>query len=246
MDSLRIILLIIGVLVVVAIIVIDRMRKENLKAAFHHDDDPLLNDENDPLFAKRADPIDEEDLQELKQGYDKHSDETDNSIDTEIEDHSDSDKHQNNQAEAPKEGVNREEAVIEPKVMMLAIVSKKDASINGKQLRDLMEQNDFSYQDGGIFQRLYKDSPVLSVANISESGKFDLDNLDDFKTKGIWIYIQLPCVIDGVEAVDELVIVAEKISTAIDGNIYNQQKKRLDDDFIESMKQIAANYAAVS
>jgi cell division protein ZipA len=247
MDSFRVILLIVGLLVVVGIIIFDRLRKEKLKAGYHHYDDPLLNDDNDPLFAKRADPIDEEDLLALKQEYDIHAD--DDEMESGFEEEpvvAESDVETQNDNDDVTEDAPAMEKPFdnEPEIIMLAIITKKESSISGKILRELMEQNDFSYGEMGIFHRLYQGSPVVSIANLQEPGTFDLDNLDDLNSRGIWIFIQLPCTIDGVEAVDELINVARKVADSINATIYNRQKQPLDDALITSIKQIAANYKA--
>lgn len=78
--------------------------------------------------------------------------------------------------------------------IVLYVVAPENREFNGGHLAQALEELGFVYSDEGIFNRHLDTmaSPVLySVANIHQPGTFDLNNMTDFSTIGVAIFMQL-------------------------------------------------------
>ncbi len=261
MDYLRVTLIIIGVVVVATIIVIDRLRKERIKAKFNHKDDPLLHDDNDPLFATRDEPLDVDAIDSLKSDENLSTDDNIDPLEDEINPEPSSDIQQNdtddydNEPEMAEEVIEDEpedheetdsESAIEPQVLSLAVIASKESPIEGKTLRELMEESGFVFGDMDIFHRMYQGKAIISIANIQEPGSFDINNLDHFSTPGVMAFLQLPTVIDGTEAVEELISVCERIADRVSGKIITREREPLDDSIKASMRSVGENFSGIN
>ncbi|QLB13772.1 cell division protein ZipA [Bisgaardia hudsonensis] len=98
--------------------------------------------------------------------------------------------------EKQSEQVNSEDSNIEGNFIMLYVVAPENREFNGANIAQVLDDLGFIYGEKQIYHRhldLSITSPILfSVANIQQPGTFDPDNMVDFYTIGLAVFMQLP------------------------------------------------------
>ncbi len=89
---------------------------------------------------------------------------------------------------------------------------------------------------------LSRESPLFSVANMLEPGYFELKSIENFTTPGLAVFLQLPSVIDGTSAFELFLSRARTIAEILPGDLYGDREKRLDDNGIDKLRQLAAAF----
>jgi cell division protein ZipA len=88
------------------------------------------------------------------------------------------------------------QANIEPEVLVLNVRAPEDAPIAGAALLPMLLTLGFKFGDQDIFHRHANSNgkgPVLfSLANMFKPGVFDIDNLENFETQGVSLFMILP------------------------------------------------------
>ncbi|AYA64363.1 cell division protein ZipA [Alteromonas sp. RKMC-009] len=91
---------------------------------------------------------------------------------------------------------------VEQEVLVVNVRAQDDTPISGAALLPLLLTLGFKFGDQDIFHRHVNSNgkgPVLfSLANMFKPGVFDIDNLENFTTQGVSLFMILP--IDGVDA----------------------------------------------
>ncbi len=72
-----------------------------------------------------------------------------------------------------------------------------------------------------------EDSPIFSVASLTEPGSFDLTKLRTDVYQGISLFLGLPGPVDGVEAFDSMVKAARAVAKQLDGNLVDEHGSTL-------------------
>jgi cell division protein ZipA len=85
---------------------------------------------------------------------------------------------------------------VEPEVLVLNVRAPEDAPIAGAALLPMLLTLGFKFGDQDIFHRHVNSNgkgPVLfSLANMFKPGVFDIDNLENFETQGVSLFMILP------------------------------------------------------
>lgn len=210
MTELRWILLILGILVVVAIYAWSRGRSFN-HAAVPADD--VLRRE--PVLDRRM-PQDE---QPVDGGKDEPTLEAVGILDPErpkarahsSDDHVAGDGH----IKLPQEP---------EKIVTLRVAFSPEHKLPGHVLIELFREFDLKYGRFKIFHKFAEEprhgnTPVFSVANISEPGSFDLTNIEDQRVPGLTLFMVLPSVLEGRKAFELMLDLARAAATRFEGEV---------------------------
>jgi cell division protein ZipA len=74
---------------------------------------------------------------------------------------------------------------------------------------------------------------IYSMASMIEPGTFPMDDLSDFATPGMTIFLQLPCAIDSLAAYDDLLKTARRLSELLNAELQDQSHNVLTRQSIE-------------
>ncbi len=85
-------------------------------------------------------------------------------------------------------------------------------------------------------------TPVCSLVNMFEPGSFDMDNMANFTTEGLALFMQLPGPVDGREAFKILMDVSEKLGLHLDATICDETRSVLTTQTISHLKEKIENY----
>lgn len=126
-------------------------------------------------------------------------------------------------------------------VLVLNVVAKPDREFVGVDLLPVLLTTGLRFGDMSIFHRhLDNDShsPVLfSVANIVNPGTFDLNQINDFATRGLCFFMTLPNVANSMQAFDLMLDVAQKVRIALDGDLKDDNRSVMTAQTIEHYRQ---------
>lgn len=135
----------------------------------------------------------------------------------------------------------------EDKIIVIYIMSPPGGRFAGNDVRRAVETAGLRYGNMSIFHRLLdpdnQDSDaVFSLANSVEPGIFDLDALDDFSTPGLTLFMQLPGPLNGITALDSMLAAAHIIATELHGELRDQSRSVLSKQTIEHLHSDIIEY----
>jgi len=112
-------------------------------------------------------------------------------------------------------------------LLVTSVVATAEQPFKGDALRKAFANNGVQFGEHGIFHRLTRrdgaDVPVFSVANMFKPGDFGRGDLEGFTTPGITLFLQLPTVIDGLQAFDDFVHTAERLAVELGGQLQDDK-----------------------
>lgn len=131
------------------------------------------------------------------------------------------------------------------KVVALCVMAQ-DADIRGDSLRLALEGLNLRYGEHGIFHRLVNTGkgPValFSAANIVEPGWFDLATMDELRTPGVALFMQLPGPADGLVAFEEMHDAAKRIAEQVGGKVLDGRRCALTGQALEAIREDLREY----
>ena len=126
-------------------------------------------------------------------------------------------------------------------VLVLNVTAKKGRLIMGERLLSLMQGLELEYGERKIFSKRTDDaerSPTLfNVANMLQPGTFDLNNMENFATVGVTLFLALPSPISNFEAFEEMLQTAQDLVRSIDGELRDDQRNMMTGQTIEHYRQ---------
>jgi cell division protein ZipA len=132
-------------------------------------------------------------------------------------------------------------AIQPAEVIVINVMSREERAFAGEDLLQVLITAGLKFGDMNIFhQRLGSDSKgavVFSVANILNPGTFDLNNMDEFTTLGISLFLALPSSINNLEAFEQMLAVAQQIRGALDGELKDDNRNVMTTQTIEHYRQ---------
>lgn len=129
-----------------------------------------------------------------------------------------------------------------PDVIILHVMAEAGGeSYRGPELLAALENLGLVFGDMRIFHHygigdMKTDRPLFHLANMLEPGYFEPDNMDDFSTRGVSLFMQIPCPLDA-EVVFELMLnTAGQLADTLGGRVMNQDRRPLTGDDIELLR----------
>jgi cell division protein ZipA len=120
---------------------------------------------------------------------------------------------------------------IKQEVLVLNVKTVDDQPIPGSALLPMLLTLGFKFGDQDIFHRHVNSNgkgPVLfSLANMFKPGNFDIDNLENFVTQGVSLFMILPIEGDPHQVFNMMHNAARKISDEFSGQIYDGRRSLL-------------------
>ncbi len=126
---------------------------------------------------------------------------------------------------------NKNVATLEPEILTLHVKTDNEDGIEGARLLPLLLTLGLKFGEHQIFHRHeYSDGkgPVLfSLANMFMPGVFDIDNMEQFSTQGIAIFMTLPAEGDARQIFNMMHNGARKIAEEFNGQVLDGQRSTL-------------------
>ena len=132
-------------------------------------------------------------------------------------------------------------------LLTLYVLPPKQQSFTGELIVQALNGVGLKFGDMDIFHhfgagRLKTEEPLFSVANMLEPGTFDINNIERFSSPGLVFFLQLPAVLDGAVSFELFLNTAQRLTEALDGELFADPNTPLDSMLIEEMRKIAAQH----
>jgi len=134
----------------------------------------------------------------------------------------------------PNESLHTEKTADTAKELFLAltIMAKPGRRFTGAEILEAFESSGMRFGEMDIFHHFgmsdqETDRPVLSGADILEPGTFPIDNLENYTTKGLILFMQLPGPLDGLVAFELMLNVAQQLTKFLDGELCDETRSTL-------------------
>lgn len=127
-------------------------------------------------------------------------------------------------------------------VIVINVMAGGARTIPGKRLLECLLACDLRYGEMDIFHRFSRDKKrskkrLFSVANLVKPGTFDLENMDEFTTPGISMFMPLPGPPDPQEAFKLMLDTARVLATELGAELYDDQHCKLRHQALEHMRE---------
>jgi cell division protein ZipA len=133
-------------------------------------------------------------------------------------------------ARADDKPVQEPEVVLgEPQdVLVLHVVAKEGEQIQGAELLPCLLSLNFKFGDMDIFHRHLDNAGngkvLFSMANMLKPGVFDPDNMEQFSTEGVVLFMTLPCYGDAVMNFSTMLSSAEQLADDLDAVVLDERR----------------------
>lgn len=126
-------------------------------------------------------------------------------------------------------------------VIVVNVMARPGQEFPGADLVRVLLSCGFRHGDMNIFHRYEQHSGkgglLFSLANVVEPGTFDLDNMEDFSTPGVCMFMKLPGPKRSVAAFDLMIDSARKIASLLGGDIKDENHSVMTQQAAEHYRQ---------
>lgn len=157
---------------------------------------------------------------------------------------------ENTQEVEPKKEQSPEQEVMD--VLVLNVIGDDDAELDGARLLPTLLTLGFKFGDMNIFHRHVDaagQGPVLfSLANMVKPGFFDIDNMEQFSTTGVSLFMTLPHKSGNMETFNIMLNAAAKIAEEFGGQVLNDTRstltKQSTQQYVQRIREVERQLAA--
>ncbi|GAB6041944.1 cell division protein ZipA [Endothiovibrio diazotrophicus] len=143
--------------------------------------------------------------------------------------------------EDPEAGEEEEEEPYqgEEKIIPLHITAPKELVFTGSGVLRAVEETGMVFGELEIFHRHLdgKRKPIFSLANMVKPGSFDLDEMEEFTTPGITLFMRLPNPLGGIAAFDEMYGAAQRIAGILHGEVRDPSRDLMNRQVAEHLRE---------
>ncbi len=242
MDTLRVILIIFGILLVAGIYLADRVnakRQRTMRRPEEVDPDMLGEsfaavedslpfeafDKTESISARRNQPLADETLDGLKGINGSDSVIPEAAIVSSRQDAS---------------GSQRESVIV------LTVMAREGQRFSGPLLLKVLQEVGLTHGELGIFHYHFPGNKgaLFSVANILEPGRFVLSEIATLETPGLAVFMQLPAVVPGELALKTLLQKSRQIAAQLSGSLCDEERLPLSEEKLARLEHRAKLYTA--
>lgn len=120
--------------------------------------------------------------------------------------------------------------ILPDKIVTIRILSRPGSPFPAEELVLALREAGLRHGRFGIFHAHASDAddtPVFSVASLTEPGSFDLTRLRTDVYQGVSLFLGLPGPVEGVTAFESMVGVARAVAKRLDGNLVDEHGSTL-------------------
>ena len=163
-------------------------------------------------------------------------------------------KHNADASEPQLEALSEPSAVNEPEiepmdVLVLNVVATEGEEINGAQLLPILLTLGFKFGEMNIFHRHVssdgRGDVLFSLANMVKPGIFDIDNMEQFTTTGVSLFMTLPKKQSNIETFNLMLNASAKIAEEISGQVLDGNRSTLTNQltkhYVERIRDVERN-----
>ena len=128
------------------------------------------------------------------------------------------------------------------KILALRVAAAA-APFSGEHLKEWFANHQLRHGKYDIFHR-YDDRGDLmfSIASMIEPGSFDREKMTSTQYPGVSMFLQLPSIVDGVEAFDAMFACAQALQRDFAGQLFGERNAPLTPAMVERMRESIADF----
>jgi cell division protein ZipA len=129
-------------------------------------------------------------------------------------------------------------------VIVLTVLAQGRKKLRGPLLLKALQDCGLNHGDMDIFHYHVEghDTPLFSVANVLEPGRFVLSEIAQLETPGVALFMQLPTVMPGAEALQLMLEKARQLAAQLGAELCDGQRQPLDDEAAAALEKRAASF----
>ncbi len=122
--------------------------------------------------------------------------------------------------------------------LVIVYVMAKQGNFSGKELRQILQDNDMVYGEMMIFHRMSREGlSEFSLSSAVEPGFFDIARMDNLQTPGVIMFLRVHELADPMSVYGEMMNVAITIAEKLDGVVLDETRNSMTMQTIEYCKQ---------
>ncbi|NOQ88305.1 MAG: hypothetical protein GQ550_05215 [Gammaproteobacteria bacterium] len=129
-------------------------------------------------------------------------------------------------------------------IIVLYILPKPDQSLAGSQINSSAQAMGLSFGEMNIFHYMDNNRSVFSLANMLEPGSFDASTIHDIKTTGLTVFMR----IQGDDPLDDLTEMLQRsyqMAGLLDARLCNHKREPLTEQDAENYRTQVSEFVAV-
>jgi cell division protein ZipA len=128
-------------------------------------------------------------------------------------------------------------------VLILSILARDGSSLSGEAINSVAHANDMIFGEMDIFHRMDESNrSVFSLVNMVKPGSFDPSTIHQLNTPGITLFLQLPGPTNAVNAFDDMLHTAQRMSEVLEARLCDRSRQPLTESVVEEYRNIAASF----
>lgn len=127
-------------------------------------------------------------------------------------------------------------------LIILYIMSPKGHMFTGQGIHAVMTSAGLTHGEHQIYHYMHDGLAVFSVANAVEPGFFDLSRIQSTSTPGLALFLQLPGPVECRKALDNLLEISERLADALSGELCDENRSVLTQQTVLHLKDKVENY----
>ena len=134
------------------------------------------------------------------------------------------------------------EAGPENLLVVLNIMSPKGQMFTGEGVHAVMTSAGLTHGEHKIYHYMQDKLAVFSIANAIEPGFFDLSQLENISTPGLAVFMELPGPIECRKAFETLLEISQRLAKALSGELCDENRSVLTQQTISHLKDKVEAY----
>ena len=126
-------------------------------------------------------------------------------------------------------------------IIAIHVLARGGEAFNGRELWQYLLAANLRFDEMKIFSKFENHrenaKPVFRVANVVNPGTFDADNIEEFTTPGVSMFMVLPAPIDNMRAFEQMLTVARGIARTFQGRLLDSTRQELTQQSIEQARR---------
>jgi cell division protein ZipA len=127
-------------------------------------------------------------------------------------------------------------------LMILNIMSPKGHVFTGEGIHAVMTSAGLTHGEHKIYHYLENNMAIFSIANAVEPGFFELSQLQSTSTPGLAIFMELPGPVECRKAFETLLEISQRLATALSGELCDENRSVLTKQTISHLKEKVEAY----
>ena len=127
-------------------------------------------------------------------------------------------------------------------LIILYIMSPKGHVFTGEGIHAVMTSAGLTYGEHQIYHYMQDGLAVFSIANAVEPGFFDLSRIKSTSTPGLAVFLQLPGPVECRKALNNLLKISKRLAAALSGELCDENRSVLTQQTISHLKEKVEGY----